>query len=74
MKDKKKDSKNKRSHATEELRDSGGMENASASRGGTTDMDNGSSFNNRRSSTERGSGLTTKKNITGSDYDGQNSD
>ncbi|MBD0295904.1 MAG: hypothetical protein ICV51_12355 [Flavisolibacter sp.] len=49
-----------------------GMQNASASMGGTTDMDDeaiaGAGRTNR---TERGSGITTKNNVTGSDYDGQ---
>ena len=74
MKDNKKNSRSNKSHNNEDLRNSGGMQNASATRGGTTDMDNASPIGNRRSSTERGSGLTTKKNVTGSDYDGQNSE
>lgn len=48
-------------------------QNASPSRGGTTDMDHralrGASGNTSR--TNRGSGITTKRNVTGSDYDGQ---
>lgn len=48
-------------------------QNASANRGGTTDMDDealrGASGNTSRANS--GSGITTKKNVTGSDYDGQ---
>jgi hypothetical protein len=48
--------------------------NAAPNRGGTTDMgsDNqlrGASGANTRSN--RGAGITTKRNVTGSDYDGQ---
>ena len=48
--------------------------NAAPNRGGTTDMgsDNqlrGATGNSSRSN--RGSGISTKRNVTGSDYDGQ---
>jgi len=48
-------------------------QNASANRGGTTDMDDealrGAAGNTSRAN--KGSGMATKKNVTGSDYDGQ---
>lgn len=52
-------------------------QNISQNRGGTTDM---GSENQLRSATgastraNRGSGITTKRSVTGSDYDGQNSE
>lgn len=49
--------------------------NASSTRGGTTDMNNDDTLRSSRSglSTSRraSSGITTKRNVTGSDYDGQ---
>ncbi len=49
-----------------------GRQNASATRGGTTDMDNDSSGGTRRTNpSEKSSATTTKRNVTGSDYDGQ---
>ncbi|HEY1023462.1 MAG TPA: hypothetical protein VGE06_14175 [Flavisolibacter sp.] len=49
--------------------------NASSTRGGTTDMNSDDTLRSSRSSmpTRRGtdSGITTKRNVTGSDYDGQ---
>ena len=48
-------------------------QNASANRGGTTDMDDertrGAAGNT--SNAHRGSGIRTKRTVTGSDYDGQ---
>lgn len=38
---------------------------------GTTDLDNNDSVAGRMPATDRGSGATTKRNVTGSDYDGQ---
>jgi hypothetical protein len=55
----------------EENTRSGGMNNASGNRGGTTDMDSEALTINRPNTTERGSGLTTKRTVTGSDFDGQ---
>ncbi|MBD0294700.1 MAG: hypothetical protein ICV84_05770 [Flavisolibacter sp.] len=50
----------------------GGQQNASANRGGTTDMDNDAIAGaGRDTRTERGSGISTKRGVTGSDYDGQ---
>lgn len=48
-------------------------QNASATRGGTTDMDNDNLSSSRSSGSRAGSGsgITTKRNVTGSDYDGQ---
>jgi len=48
-------------------------QNASANRGGTTDMDSEALRNATGTSSRgnRGSGITTKRNVTGSDYDGQ---
>lgn len=54
-------------------REDGGMENASANRGGTTDMDTEALTVGRKNESERGSGLHTKSNVTGSDFDGQSS-
>ncbi|HEV7621558.1 MAG TPA: hypothetical protein VGO09_07490 [Flavisolibacter sp.] len=53
-----------------ELRNNTGSGNASTSKGGTTDMDTDTTSSGS-SATERGSGLATKRNVTGSDYDGQ---
>jgi hypothetical protein len=52
-------------------REDGGRENASATRGGTTDMDTESLTVGRKNESERGSGLHTKSNVSGSDFDGQ---
>ncbi|HWJ90924.1 MAG TPA: hypothetical protein VNR87_07415 [Flavisolibacter sp.] len=52
-------------------KESGGMQNASANRGGTTDMDDEALTTGRRNTSERGSGISTKNAVTGSDYDGQ---
>jgi hypothetical protein len=46
-------------------------EDASGSRGGFRDMDDDALTTGRSNATERGSGLTTKNSVTGSDYDGQ---
>ncbi len=48
-------------------------QNASATGGGTTDMDNEATGNSVRSGSRAGSGsgINTKRNVTGSDYDGQ---
>jgi len=76
MKHSKENKKNKkgqgsRDAAYEEARETGGRNNASASRGGTTDMDDESLTVGRRNVTPRGSGVNTKRNVTGSDFDGQ---
>jgi hypothetical protein len=55
----------------QDVKESGGMENASANRGGTTDMDDEALTSGRRNASERGSGVATKNTVTGSDYDGQ---
>jgi len=55
----------------QDVKESGGMQNASANRGGTTDMDDEALTVGRRNASERGSGIATKNAITGSDYDGQ---
>lgn len=55
----------------EDLRNSGGSQNASASRGGTTDLDDEALTVDRDRRDERGSGIATKREVTGSDYDGQ---
>ena len=54
-----------------DVKESGGMQNASANRGGTTDMDDEALTTGRRNAQERGSGISTKNSVTGSDYDGQ---
>lgn len=54
-----------------EENDKSETENASGNRGGTTDMDNEALTIGRNNATERGSGLSTKNSVTGSDYDGQ---
>jgi hypothetical protein len=56
---------------SEEARRSGGRNNASSNRGGTTDMDGDALTTGRPNRSERGSGMTTKRGVTGSDYDGQ---
>lgn len=55
----------------QDVKESGGMQNASANRGGTTDMDDEALTTGRRNTQERGSGVATKNSVTGSDYDGQ---
>lgn len=57
--------------ASEELRQSGGSESASPSRGGTTDMDDEALTVDRDPREQRGSGITTKNTVAGSDFDGQ---
>ena len=57
------------SSAYEEVNRGGGMQDASASRGGTTDLTNQTS--GRGASSDRDAAPTTKKNVTGSDFDGQ---
>jgi hypothetical protein len=64
----------------EQLQGAGGAnsdhQNASATRGGTTDMDHhglhGGSGNTSRAT--HGSGISTKRTVTGSDFDGQVAD
>ena len=49
-------------------------QNASANRGGTTDMGSDNALRGATgasSRSNRGSGVSTKRNVTGSDYDGQ---
>lgn len=48
-------------------------QNASANRGGTTDMGSGALTNaaGNTSRANRGSGMSPKSGVTGSDYDGQ---
>jgi hypothetical protein len=58
----------------EELRENSGRQNASADRGGISDQNDESLTTDRSSRQERGSGLSTKRGVTGSDYDGQLSD
>ncbi|MFN2456807.1 MAG: hypothetical protein ABR502_01280 [Chitinophagaceae bacterium] len=47
-----------------------GQQKASANRSGTTDMDSESTTGTRTTGS-KGVGATTKRNVTGSDYDGQ---
>jgi len=54
-----------------ELTRSGSRENAAPNRGGTTDMDQSALTVDRDDRTSRGSGITTKNNVSGSDFDGQ---
>jgi hypothetical protein len=62
----------KKSHALEtDSMNTGGSENASANRGGTTDLDEEALTVRRSNATERGSGISTKNAVTGSDFDGQ---
>jgi hypothetical protein len=63
-----KDSK-KSTSAFEEVNRSAGANESSASRGGTTDLNNQTSGG--RSASSGGSNISTKENVTGSDYDGQ---
>lgn len=48
-------------------------QNASANRGGTTDMGSNAlrSATGNTTRANKGSGITTKRSVTGSDYDGQ---
>jgi hypothetical protein len=66
------DSRKKGSHEErQDLTDTGGSQNASANRGGTTDLDDEALTVDRDRRDERGSGIATKREVTGSDYDGQ---
>jgi hypothetical protein len=65
-----KDQKINRSAREKEL-ENPGSENASASRGGITELDEESLTVRRGQGSERGSGITTKRTVTGSDLDGQ---
>lgn len=56
---------------TEEVNRTGGAQHASADQGGTTDLKNQSFTPGQMAETQRGSGVTTKNNVTGSDFDGQ---
>ena len=58
---------------TEEVNQTGGPQHASADQGGTTDLTDDALNIGHTNSTERGSGSTTKRNVTGSDFDGQSS-
>ena len=49
-------------------------QNASATRGGTTDMDRSGTGAASTGRQHSGSGITTKQNVTGSDFDGQVTD
>ncbi len=51
-------------------------QNTSSSAGGTADMDHRSATDasGNRASQTRGSGVTTKRTVTGSDFDGQVAD
>jgi|GEM_PF-4887911 len=57
-----------------ELNRWGGHENASPNRGSTTDMGESALTVDRDDKTRRGSGITTKNTVAGSDFDGQLSD
>ncbi len=68
------DDANKKTHHHEtdsDLASSGGRENASSNRGGTTDLDQGALTVDRDDRTKRGSGISTKNTVAGSDFDGQ---
>jgi hypothetical protein len=80
MKDTKKDMKTRKNTTQGERIQGAGnssiRQNASATRGGTTDMDQRSvrdAAGNKAVNT-RGSGMSTKNTVTGSDFDGQLSD
>ena len=60
---------NESSSSYEEVNRGGGSQDASASRGGTTDLTNQTS--GRGAGSDRNAEPTTKKNVTGSDFDGQ---
>lgn len=63
---------NRKSRSSEELTSSNrDHQNASANRGGTTDMGSEAMVNRSNPGSGRGSGITTKRSVTGSDYDGQ---
>jgi hypothetical protein len=63
------------SRSTERLEDTIGAgradQDANADRGGTSDLDN---LTRRTHSVGSGSGISTKRNVTGSDLDGQVAD
>ena len=60
-----------RKQHSNDLSERSGSENASANRGGTTDMDSQSLTVDRGRDGRVGSGLSTKRDVTGSDFDGQ---
>jgi hypothetical protein len=75
-----KDNKKTGVHDSDSLQESGAKtnerQNASTSGGGTADMDHRSATDasGNRASQPRGSGVTTKRTVTGSDFDGQVAD
>jgi hypothetical protein len=73
------DNKKTHVHDSESLESSGSKANErqnTTSAGGTADMDHRSTTDasGNRGSQTRGSGVTTKRTVTGSDFDGQVSD
>lgn len=62
---------NREGQTREDLSRNTGRQNASANRGGTTDMDDEALTVDRDRRQERGSGMETKRTVTGSDFDGQ---
>ena len=70
MEEKKEQNRQGHSSQSEELRQTGGQQNESASRSGTTDMDSEALKPGRTPATER-AGVSTKRNVTGNDNDGQ---
>ncbi|MFL5742073.1 MAG: hypothetical protein ACJ75B_17755 [Flavisolibacter sp.] len=61
----------KQQHQSSDIDERGGSENASANRGGTTDMDGDALTVDRGSDGRIASGISTKIGVTGSDFDGQ---
>ena len=71
MNDKSENEKNQKHSERDKRQPFNEHENASANRGGTTDMDEDALTISRGNRTSRGSGMSTKRSVTGSDYDGQ---
>lgn len=66
--------KDKLHHKKEDLSDLVGRPHTSDNAVRTTDMDNEAFSSGRNESPSRGSGISTKNTVSGSDFDGQVSD
>lgn len=71
MKNDQKDRKHNSSRAREEVRETGNRSNLSPSQGNITEKGERGVASGNTTGGRSGSGLNTKKTVTGSDYDGQ---
>jgi hypothetical protein len=66
-----KENKSRSYSNSDDLAGSGGRQNASANRGGTSDLDDEALTVDRKKDGRTASGIRTKTEVTGSDFDGQ---